>query len=231
MESIDRGSDSVIVRELVGTAAEFHALVPGDDDHPVTSPMVWWSRTTDLAVVLGSTQPADVVDVDACRAEGRDIVRRRSGGGVVLVGGGATLWVDVVVPRRHSLWSDDIDRSALWLGHCWRRALEEHGVGDLEVHEGAMARPRWAREVCFLGRAAGEVLAGASKAVGISQRRTREWCRLQSSLSLRWESDVLRRLLSEPRPPAEVLAEAGTTLELDADSVAASLFEEIRRVV
>jgi len=28
-----------------------------------------------------------------------------------------------------------------------------------------------------------------------------------------------------------VLAEAGTTLELDADSVAASLFEEIRRVV
>lgn len=221
--SIHRQPD---VREFVEPAAIFHARVPVVDERL----QVWWSRTTDRAIVLGSTQLADLVDRRACRAENVDVVRRRSGGGVVLVGGGSTVWIDVVVPRGHHLWSDDIDRSAVWLGRCWRRALESLGVVDLHVHEGAMLRPEWSREVCFIGRAAGEVMSGSSKAVGISQRRTRDWCRLQSSLSLRWEADVLDRLLAEPRPPADVLIGAGTDFDLDENAVGAALIEQVRLV-
>lgn len=214
------------VREFVESAASFHARVPGIDRQL----QVWWSRTTDRAIVLGSTQSDEVVDRRACRDANFDVVRRRSGGGVVLVGGGSTVWIDVVVPRGHHLWSDDIDRSALWLGRCWERALGALGVADLRVHEGAMERPTWSREVCFVGRAAGEVLAGASKAVGISQRRTRDWCRLQSSLSLRWEAEVLRRLLADPRPPVDVLRGAGTDLALDENAVGQALIEQVRLV-
>ena len=50
------------------------------------------------ALVLGSTQRAEVVDERACADAGVEVVRRRSGGGAVLLEPGAVVWFDVVVP-------------------------------------------------------------------------------------------------------------------------------------
>jgi len=226
------GRSPIVVTEFVETVAEFHARLPDDrapvqPDDPIR---VWHCRPTDRAVVLGSTQSTELLDRAACRTAGYEIVRRRSGGGLVLVERGRTVWVDVVVPHGHVLWSDDIDRSAAWLGNCWRNTLASLGIEGLDVHEGAMERPPWSREVCFLGRASGEVTMGSRKAVGISQRRTRDWCRLQSSLSLRWEAETLRQLLAEPRPPLETLSAAGTDLPLVEDEVVRVLIGEVERV-
>ena len=59
---------------------------------------MWQFDVEQPAIVLGSRQTVDVLDVEACRRRDVEIVRRRSGGGVVLLVPGATEWVDVVVP-------------------------------------------------------------------------------------------------------------------------------------
>src|SRR5206468_2215335 len=89
----------------------------------------------------------------------------------VLLDPGNVVWIDVVLPRSDARWTDDVRRAPLWLGARWASAIG----GDAHVHEGAMVTNAWSSIVCFAGRAAGEVTAGAGgpKLVGISQRRTR----------------------------------------------------------
>lgn len=149
------------------------------------------------ALVLGSTQPADVADLDACRSAGVEVVRRRSGGGAVLVGRAEQLWVDVLVPRDDPLWRADVGQAAWWVGEAWALALARvAGLADLQVWRGALVQTEWSRLVCFAGRGAGEVVAaGDAKLVGISQRRTRAGALFQCSCLLRWDPGRLLALL------------------------------------
>lgn len=150
------------------------------------------------ALVLGSTQPREAVDLDACRSAGVEVVRRRSGGGAVLVGPAEQLWVDVLVPRDDPLWCADVGQAAWWVGEAWARALARvAGLVDLQVWRGALVHTEWSRLVCFAGRGAGEVVvAGGAKVVGIAQRRTRAGALFQCSCLLRWDPGQLLALLS-----------------------------------
>ena len=97
------------------TVAELHGLDPFVDrpgGEPVTGPEVWICEPTDAAIVLGSRQSPDLVDADACRAAGLEIVRRRSGGGAVLLRPDAVVWIDVVLP--HGVAPDDVRGSMVW---------------------------------------------------------------------------------------------------------------------
>ena len=177
-----------------GSAAEFHARTIGDDPQPE----VWVFEVDRPAIVLGSTQREDVLDVAACAAAGIEVVRRRSGGGVVLVEPGGLVWFDVVVPTRvlHDVGvGDDIGASMVWLGSHIAAVLGD----DVTVHRGAMACTGWCPLVCFAGVGPGEVLAGGDKLVGISQRRTRSGARFQCAVPRRV---VARRSARSARRPA-----------------------------
>ncbi len=141
------------------------------------------------AVVLGSTQRADVVDERACAAAGIEIVRRRSGGGAVLLEPGAVVWFDVIVPAdvlRDAGVGDDVGASMVWIGDHIAGALDELGIGGVAVHRGAMACSSWCPLVCFAGLGPGEVVRDGRKLVGISQRRTRAGSRFQCAVHERW---------------------------------------------
>ena len=172
-----------------------HGLVP-DGRHRLAE----WYEVATSALVLGSAQRDDVVDAQACVTAGIDVVRRRSGGGVVLLVPGESLWLDVVVPRSDPLWHDDVAAAMWWLGDVWCEAFAACGIVGATVHRGALLHTPWSRLVCFDGTGAGEVLVGERKAVGISQRRTRDWLRLQSSVHLVWRPELLVSLLSPPAP-------------------------------
>ena len=180
------------VRRLRGPAAALHAQpVP---DAPGRA--VWVLVSERPALVLGSTQGPELVDQDAARALGVDVVRRRSGGGVVLVVPETTAWVDVIVPAGDPLWDDDVGRAAQWLGGTWQTALADLGVAPSEVHVGALACGPLGRLVCFATVGAGEVTTpDRRKLVGISQRRTRAAARFQCAAYSAWEPDPLVRLL------------------------------------
>ncbi len=200
----DRASARWSVAERRGPAADLHGLVPTGERR-----VAEWYEVGRPALVLGSAQPEGVVDRAACAAAGVDVVRRRSGGGLVLLVPGESMWLDVVVPAGDPLWDDDVARAMWWLGEVWCEALAAAGAlgpGDLqrlEVHRGGLVHTPWSRLVCFDGIGTGEVVAGDRKVVGISQRRTRGWLRLQSSVHLVWRPELLVSLLAAaPATPA-----------------------------
>lgn len=188
-----------------GSAAELHALEVPDDGIP----RVWVLEATGPAVVLGSTQPDDVVDAEAAQAAGVAVARRRSGGGAVWVAPGDPHWVDVIVPRSHELWTDDVGRAFLPIGWAWQEALASLGVDGTHLHEDRLACGPLGGTVCFAGRGPGEVLLGEAKVVGISQRRTRAGARFQCAVPVRWDPAPLAALLTD-HPDPEALAGVGT---------------------
>lgn len=172
-----------------GSAADFHALEPG------AARALWWCSIDVPALILGSSQPASDLDVDAARAAGFDVVRRRSGGGLVPVGADAAVWIDVTIPHDDPLWVDDVTKSMTWLGDVFVRALAPW-VGA-RVHGGSFEQGIDGRTVCFASASPGEVFVGDSKLVGISQRRGRYGARMQCVLYRRWEPDLWAGLLTD----------------------------------
>ncbi len=160
----------------MGSVAELHALDPLAGEGP-THPTLWWCRPTDDAIVLGSRQRDDLLDRAACERSGLSIVRRRSGGGAVIMRRATTLWIDVILPVRAA--PDDVRASMVLIGEWWCDALSSLAPGPLTVHRGGMQRSPWSDLVCFAGVGPGEVMAGADKLVGLSQRRTRRGIRVQ----------------------------------------------------
>jgi lipoate-protein ligase A len=182
-----------------GSAGEFHTRDLLADGRPA----VVVCEPTAPAVVLGSRQQVDVVDVDACRRAGVDIVKRRSGGGVVLVEPAAMCWFDVVAPAgdpRMAAAAGDVGASMRWLGARIVAALAQLSVADATAHAGPMTGGGLGQRICFAGLGPGEVLLHGNKLVGISQRRTRGGSRFQCMVHLRWEPDALVSLLAPPRP-------------------------------
>jgi lipoate-protein ligase A len=172
------------VTRRTGPAEVLHAA--GLPDAPER--LIRWCEVDRPALVLGSAQPASVVDAEAARRAGLEIVRRRSGGSSVVVGPGRLVWADVVLPSGDPLWAADVSESAVWLGRAWATALQGLGVPGGVVHRGAMVRNRWSALVCFAGVGAGEVLVGGRKVVGVSQRRTRLGALFQAAALLRWDA-------------------------------------------
>jgi lipoate-protein ligase A len=188
-----------------GAASVFHAREVADPAMPV----VWAHEVDRPALVLGSNQDDAVVDVDECRRHGAEVVRRRSGGGAVLLRPGEVGWIDVVVPHEGPGWTPDVQQQMVWLGARLVRVLTDLGgieSGRLHVHEGPMVRTEWSTTICFDGIGAGEVLLDGAKLVGISQRRTRGWARLQCSWHVRYDpAELLTLLHPEHRPRREAL--------------------------
>jgi lipoate-protein ligase A len=185
---------SFVVERAVGAAATFHG-------RPLEGTVERAARVWEVeapALVLGSTQPDDVVDRAACEAAGVTVVRRRSGGGAVLVEPGRVVWVDVELPRGDVLWDDDVGRATWWLGECWATALRDVGVHTATAHRGPMVTTPWSRLVCFGGLGPGEVIAGSGgpKVVGIAQRRTRAGARFQCAVNRAWDPAPLLGLLA-----------------------------------
>ena len=156
-----------LVNRFSGSAADFH----GRELPDVAA--VWQFDVEQPAIVLGSRQTEDVLDVVACRERRVEIARRRSGGGVVLLVPGATEWIDIVVPAGDPRWEDDVRRSMVRIGEGWVEALRGVVDGELTVHHGPQVRTAWSELVCFAGLAPGEVLVDGVKLVGLSQRRRR----------------------------------------------------------
>ena len=124
------------------------------------------------------------------------MVRRRSGGGAVLLVPRQHVWVDVVLPADDPLAEDDVERATWWLGDAWARALAALGVPSPQVHRRGVSDRALGRVVCFAALGPGEVAAGGRKVVGVSQRRTRSWTRLQCVVHLHFDAAATASLVA-----------------------------------
>jgi lipoate---protein ligase len=216
-----------MARVITRTAsvAELHGLDPFvHRAEPLAGPEVWICSPTDSAIVLGSRQTPELVDADACRAAGLEIVRRRSGGGAVLLRPDAAVWIDVVLP--HGVAPDDVRGSMVWIGERWGDVLASSVAGAISVHGGGMVCTPWSSLVCFAGVGPGEVLVDGRKFLGLSQRRSRHGIRVQGTLYRRPVTGVIPSLLVGPTPDVE-LVEPHWDHSIDAAQLAAALAERL----
>jgi lipoate-protein ligase A len=160
-------------------------------------------------LVLGSTQPPELVDVTAVREREVELARRRGGGGAVYLGPGEQLWLDAWVPRDDPLWMADVSAAAEWVGAWWLEALAGIGQQGFDVHHGRSVPGALGDLVCFAGRGPGEVFHGDAKVVGLSQWRAREGALFSSCAYLRWDPAPLMALVD-----VEAGARAGLARDL-----------------
>jgi lipoate-protein ligase A len=206
--------DQWVVEERSGGAGVLHARWPGTEAGPEV-PRVAICRATGSAVVLGSTQPAGIVDPGRAEAAGLEVVRRRSGGGAVLVTPDDPVWIDVWLPAGHALWRTDVGRAFDWLGDVWVRSLATCGVEGLTAHRsGYVSCTRWSSSVCFGGVGTGEVVtADGRKVVGLAQRRNRQGAWFHGACIVRWD----------PAPLVDVLAMDPEEREAAVDGLAGAV--------
>ena len=164
-------------------------------------------RAAPGALVLGSTQADSVANQAELAARGLGCFRRRSGGGAVLLEPKAQVWIDVLIPREDLLWEADLSKSSLWLGRVWQQALAAAGF-DCEVYNGPFEAGAYGALACYASRAPGEVLHEGRKCVGISQRRTRQGARFQTSLLCRWDAAEFAGLFELPEREISQLTKA-----------------------
>jgi lipoate---protein ligase len=142
-------------------------------------------------LVLGSTQPTELVGVAAMHAGAVELVRRRGGGGAVYLEPGGQLWLDAWIPRADPLWIADVSVAAEWVGSWWSQALAGGGQHPLDVHRGRSEPGELGTLVCFAGRGPGEVFDGGRKVVGLSQWRAREGALFSSCAYRHWDPTAL----------------------------------------
>ncbi|MFM8947175.1 MAG: lipoyl protein ligase domain-containing protein [Actinomycetota bacterium] len=218
---------TVVEGRWSGSAQELHGRPLPESSEP----QLWWFECERTSLVLGSTQSDALIDASACRERGIDIARRRSGGGLVVVGSGRVVWLDVLIPRRHALWNDDVSTAGRWLADAWARGLSELGVTGLDRHDGAMVRTRWSSLVCFDGRGPGELFAGDAKVVGVSQRRTRDWARFQCALSVVWDPRILDEVITVDGFDSREVATCAASTGLGFDDVRRAVGAAIRESI
>lgn len=189
------------------TAGELHAIaMPEGDD---SAAELWVMEPTVPAVVMGSSQSADAFAVERLAADGVELAVRRSGGGAVFIAPGSVVWVDLLVPKS-SRWPDGLVETFMIAGRLWRDALVACGFDGLDLVEQGPGGAPESRAACWAGRGWGEVVAGPTKIVGLSQRRTRWGARVQT----------MAVLDTSPRRVCDYLV---ATSELDLDRVAARI--------
>ncbi len=206
-----------------GSAADFHGRDVPDDG----GVHVWWFDVSAPAVALGSRQGPELLDHDAVRRAGVEVVRRRSGGGAVLLVPGEVVWVDVVVPVALLPTGLDLRAAMVWMGEIWLQGLLALGADAerLAVHHGGMVCTPWSSAICFAGIGPGELVLDGRKLVGLSQRRTRAAARFQCAVHRSVELAAILPLLAGEQPavaalpPVAVLSEA--VVASDADLAAA----------
>lgn len=210
-----------LVHETVGDAGAFHATDPA----PIRSATFHSVDTTTL--VLGSAQRASDVDRSVADGLGVDVVKRRSGGGAVLLVPGEFVWLDLVIPAHDALWADDVGHAMVWVGELWQRALGDLAIaGDVNKTAGG-GDVRWAKQVCFAGVGAGEVVHGERKLVGVSQRRTRAAARFQSLCHIHWRPELVAALVAPPRPRVVELATSVATVAATTDAIREALLRNL----
>lgn len=191
---------------------------------------IWNVTIPDNALVLGSSQNEDVVDLVACAQANVAVAHRRTGGGAVYLATGEHLWVDVVIPRGDDLWSDDVVISSQWLGDAWSRVLTSRGQSDISVHRRGLEPATWSRLICFAGVGPGEVLIKGRKVVGISQRRTQDAARFQCFIHRRWRPEEFVPLLALPRPTVAEMRDLVAVVDQEPEQLLTAFVAELNEL-
>ncbi len=160
VEGAGRGAWNMAVDEALAEAV----------DASRSAPALRLYRWSPPALSLGFSQPYEAADAVFCAAHGVDVVRRPTGGRAVLHH--LELTYAVLAPLGAAPFTHDLQAAYRAICRALVAGLTMVGI-PAEVAgdpEGGMIKPTRAIP-CFVGPAAGEVVAGGRKLVGSAMRR------------------------------------------------------------
>jgi lipoate---protein ligase len=188
---------------FVGPSASASLLHDG-----LSGPVLRFVEVDRPVLVLGSSQSEAVVGSVAA------VIKRRTGGGAVWLDPAEQIWVDVLLPRDHPEWDEDVTKSFYWLGQRWVDIVGALGVLEpLRMHTGGLMQSPWSSLLCFAGQGPGEVFVEQRKLVGIAQRRGRGGALFQCGLLRTWTFDPSWFVESATPGDASLALRAGVGLQ------------------
>jgi lipoate-protein ligase A len=188
MKSWDILIDPVPRRGAANMAVDEYLFAGLGQDPRTTVRFYGWERPT---ASLGYAQPIDkVLDLDSCRRNGVDVIRRMTGGKLVLhwheityaVASSDTFTFTSTLPDSYRLISAGLIRGLEKMGLKARLA----GVPPMSYTKGNMP--------CFAYPARDEIEIDGRKIVGSAQKRTGGWFLQHGSIPLQGDDGLLQRI-------------------------------------
>jgi lipoate-protein ligase A len=176
VEGAGRGAWNMAVDEALAEAV----------DAGRSAPVLRLYRWSPPALSLGFSQPYEAADAAFCAARGVDVVRRPTGGREVLHH--LELTYAVLAPLGADPFPHDLQAAYRAICRALVAGLATVGI-PAEVAgepEGGMIKPTQAIP-CFVGPAAGEVVAGGRKLVGSAMRRVGDAILQHGSILEGWD--------------------------------------------
>ena len=175
----------------------------------------------------GWTQPAfsfgyfqDIaaeVDVDACRAEGIELVKRMTGGGIVVHGWELTY--TLILPRNAG--EMNISDAYHTIGQSLVKAFQQLCIPAQRYTE-CPKSSQTVQNICLTNPAEHDVMSDNKKLAGVSVRRNRSGIMFQGYISLDMPpSSILARVSKDPEVQ-EMLREKSTAINTDGRSISRS---------
>ena len=172
----------------------------------------------------GWTQPAfsfgyfqDIsaeVDVDACRAEGIELVKRMTGGGTVVHGWELTY--TLILPRGAG--EMNISDAYHSIGQSLVKAFQQLGI-PAQCYATCTEPSQTAQNICLTNPAEYDVMSDNKKLAGVSVRRNRNGIMFQGYISLDMPPSSILAHVSKDPEVQEILREKSTAINTDGRSI------------
>ena len=184
--AVATGAENMAIDEAIQTIMSASA-----EPEPVLR-FYGWNPAT---LSLGYAQSYDKeVDEEACKAEGIDIVRRPTGGRAVLHQ--YELTYSVIAPERNPLVAGTITESYLKISRALVQGFQSLGI-PAELSTGGVGKVT-TTAACFDAPSWYELVVDGRKLVGSAQVRKEGMLLQHGSILLRFDADLLFRLLKFP---------------------------------
>lgn len=168
-------------------------LARGDSPAPILR-LYSWSPAT---VSTGRHQVLEAAcHLEACLAEGVDVVQRPTGGRAVLHDDEVTY--ALIAPAAGAFEGAGVERGAALISRALARGLASMGAAVESVKGVAPASPRGVREACFVSASRSELVFEGRKVVGSAQLKGRAAILQHGSLPLHFDVERQSRLLGTP---------------------------------
>ena len=161
------------------------------------------------------------VDVEACRADGIELVKRMTGGGIVVHGWELTY--TLILPRGAG--EMNISDAYHSIGQSLVKAFQRLGI-PAQCYATCPEPSQTAQNICLTNPAEHDVMSDNKKLAGVSVRRNRNGIMFQGYISLDMPPPSILERVSKDPAVQEMLREKSTAINTDGRSIPRSALIE-----
>ena len=154
------------------------------------------------------------VDIEACRGDGIELIKRMTGGGTVVHGWELTY--TLILPRNAGELT--VSEAYQRIGHSLVKAFQKLGI-RAQCYAACTDTVQTAQNICLTNPAEHDVMSDNKKLAGVSVRRNRNGIMFQGYISLEMLPDAILIRLSKQPEVQKMLREKSAAINTDGRSI------------